>query len=343
MNPTIATSVTFTDEEEIDKPRIGINYEGNKLYAPIGLGWYGEKKGLYSEIYSGIHPAIWGITHQNKERTKHDNEVTYSVTATFSGTTLTIKSIVLNFEQGIYDQLNDLIEHGDHTFRTTASVEYMFLGYSSTIRFSHDDWANKTLFSSSEVSFNFGSNAELFINGGYAIALELPITLASGTYAGNYPILSILLSKPVIDGENLTYQGSSICSVPDEPTWAPQGNYRGVSYSSSVNTTAFTYNATTQSWAPRIGDYTPYTNPTVELFVANYDEQTVRSYTQGEYISVSEYIVMRTTYYKKTDLETPIIGITFMFQNKNTGNLEQAPLLSLQTSVPQWLYDELKE
>lgn len=67
MSPAIATSVTFTDEEEISKPRLGINYEGNKLYAPIGLGWYGSLKGLYSNVYSGRHPALWGKTHKEEE------------------------------------------------------------------------------------------------------------------------------------------------------------------------------------------------------------------------------------------------------------------------------------
>ena len=69
MNPTIATPITFTDEEAIDKPRIGINYEGNKLYAPIGLGWYGEKKGLYSGIYNSHSKAIFGLNNK-KETTE---------------------------------------------------------------------------------------------------------------------------------------------------------------------------------------------------------------------------------------------------------------------------------
>lgn len=67
MNNGPATSVTFTDEEEISKPRLGINYEGNKLYTPMGLGWYGSLKGLYSNIYSGQHPALLGKSHNEEE------------------------------------------------------------------------------------------------------------------------------------------------------------------------------------------------------------------------------------------------------------------------------------
>ena len=69
MSPTIATSVTFTDEEPIDKPRIGINYEGNKLYAPMGLGWDdNNKKGLYSNLYTRSLAALWGKDHRGEEQ-----------------------------------------------------------------------------------------------------------------------------------------------------------------------------------------------------------------------------------------------------------------------------------
>lgn len=78
MNPTIATPVTFTDEEDVDKPRIGINYEGNKLYAPMGLGWYGSLKGLYSNIYSGSHPALFGKTHKGEEKETGGLHVSYT-------------------------------------------------------------------------------------------------------------------------------------------------------------------------------------------------------------------------------------------------------------------------
>ena len=69
MSPNLGTPVTFTDEEPIDKPRIGINYEGSKLYAPMGLGWFGEKKGLYSEIYNSHSKAIFGLNNK-KETTE---------------------------------------------------------------------------------------------------------------------------------------------------------------------------------------------------------------------------------------------------------------------------------
>lgn len=82
MSPAIATSVTFTDEEEIDKPRIGINYEGNKLYAPMGLGWYGSLKGLYNNIYSGQHPALLGKSHKEEEGGGSTGEIHVSYTTT---------------------------------------------------------------------------------------------------------------------------------------------------------------------------------------------------------------------------------------------------------------------
>jgi len=64
-----ATSVTFTDEEEISKPRLGINYDGHKLYTPMGLGWYdNNKKGLYSNLYSRSLAALWGKEHRGEEQ-----------------------------------------------------------------------------------------------------------------------------------------------------------------------------------------------------------------------------------------------------------------------------------
>lgn len=69
MSPTIATSVTFTDEEEVTKPRLGINYEGHTLYTPMGLGWYdNNKKGLYSNLYSRSLAALWGVEHRGEQQ-----------------------------------------------------------------------------------------------------------------------------------------------------------------------------------------------------------------------------------------------------------------------------------
>ena len=66
MSPAIETSVTFTDEVSIDNPRIGINYEGHTLYTPCGLGWYGEKNGLYSSIYNSKSKALFGVNNKKE-------------------------------------------------------------------------------------------------------------------------------------------------------------------------------------------------------------------------------------------------------------------------------------
>jgi hypothetical protein len=111
MNPAIATSVTFTDEEPIDKPRIGINYEGNKLYAPIGLGW--DKKGLYSRIYNGSFKALWGSVSKRDDPVL-ENPVR-SVTTVWNDTT---KQMHLSFDEELFELL-------DHTLYNSMHVEYI--------------------------------------------------------------------------------------------------------------------------------------------------------------------------------------------------------------------------
>ena len=90
MSPTIATSVTFTDEEEVTKPRIGINYEGNKLYTPMGLGWYETKAGLFSGIYNANFPALWGLGHNNPVTPSLDVNMTFSFKADLNNNTWNI-------------------------------------------------------------------------------------------------------------------------------------------------------------------------------------------------------------------------------------------------------------
>lgn len=94
-----ATSVTFTDEESVDRPRIGINYEGNKLYAPMGLGWYETKKGLFSGIYNGNFPALLGLTHNNPVTPSIESNTTFSFKADLNNNTWSIyvKSSVPNY------------------------------------------------------------------------------------------------------------------------------------------------------------------------------------------------------------------------------------------------------
>lgn len=99
MNPAIATSVTFTDEEEIDKPRLGINYKGNKLYTPIGLGW--DKEGLYSRLYKGQFKAMWGSVSKRDDPVL-ENPVR-SVTAAWNGET---KQMHLSFDEELFELLS---------------------------------------------------------------------------------------------------------------------------------------------------------------------------------------------------------------------------------------------
>ena len=99
MSPTIATSVTFTDEEEVTKPRLGINYEGYTLYTPMGLGW--DKNGLYSRVYGGSFKALWGSVSKRDDPVL-DNPVR-SITASWNGET---KQMHLSLDEELFELLS---------------------------------------------------------------------------------------------------------------------------------------------------------------------------------------------------------------------------------------------
>lgn len=136
MNPAIATSVTFTDEEPIDKPRIGINYEGNKLYAPIGLGWYGEKKGLYAEIYNSHSKAIFGLEN------KRESTETASIT----------------IKDGLFTLELDL----QHSLAVYVNTTADWLAGRGTLAFTIQEAGEQ------EFDFPVGSRVTFWYDGGYA-------------------------------------------------------------------------------------------------------------------------------------------------------------------------------
>lgn len=119
MSPAIGTSVTFTDEEEVPKPRVGVNYEGNKLYAPMGLGWHETKKGLFSGIYKSNFPALLGLSHYNPVTPSVDANTTFSFKADLDSNTwsIYIKSSVPGFFRY---QWNVVISFVDYTSYTIA-------------------------------------------------------------------------------------------------------------------------------------------------------------------------------------------------------------------------------
>lgn len=146
MSPAIATSVTFTDEEEIDKPRLGINYEGNKLYTPIGLGW--DKKGLYSRIYNGSFKALWGSVSKRDDPVL-ENPVR-SVTTAWNAET---KQMHLSFD----DELLELLD----TSRTSSMyVEYVLPQNYDTMPANTNNMTKSFQITGNEVTIDFSGVIE---------------------------------------------------------------------------------------------------------------------------------------------------------------------------------------
>jgi len=175
MNPAIASSVTFTDEEEISKPRLGINYEGNKLYTPMGLGWYdNNKKGLYSNLYTRSLAALWGADHRGEEQ--------YGILIQVNPNTVGIKVTVsdgTSYDLNTSEEIQTLyIEPAEDESEKTITIKDLYNYKSVTYTVPNDGFKTLIMYNS-ETKVNIST---LFVWA--VIAYYTNEQIIAGTYSG---------------------------------------------------------------------------------------------------------------------------------------------------------------